>query len=346
LIEPKPETVPATNAPRPPRRLTFAQRVGRRLSIIAHNMYVDLNHDHRNTVLLCGSGRSGTTWLVDVANYDNRYRLMIEPFNRGRVPAVKDFHRRQYLRTSNTDPTYLGPATAIFTGALRDGFIDQLNRRIVASSRIVKDVGCTLMLGWLRARFPGMPIILLLRNPCAVAYSRTKLGWDDVREDYLSQPDVIADHLAPFADAIRAAKPGFEQHVFTWCVENYIPFRQFAAGDVHVAFYEKFCVDPVRELDRMFGFLGRPYDERIFAHLTRSVVSGRTAGRPRPTAIMTVEALNEPWRRHLSQADIDRAREIVASFGLDRVYDRDGLPDLSGALSTFAGASGVTAAGE
>jgi hypothetical protein len=48
----------------------------------------------------------------------------------------------------------------------------------------------------------------------------------------------------------------------------------------------------------------------------------------------------------LSQADIDRAREIVASFGLDRVYDRDGLPDLSGALSTFAGASGVTAAGE
>jgi len=333
------------NSPRAPRRLTFAERVRRRLSIAAHNMYVDLNHDHRRTVLLCGSGRSGTTWLVDVANFDNHYRLMIEPFNRGQVPAVKEFHRRQYLRTSDTDPTYVGPASSIFTGAIRDGFIDQLNRRIVSSARIVKDVGCTLMLGWLRARFPGMPIILVLRHPCAVACSRAKLGWDDVREDYLSQPDLIADHLAPFARAIRDAKPGFEQHVFTWCVENYIPFRQFGPGDVHVAFYENFCVDPIPELDRMFGFLGRPYDERIFARLTRSVVSGRVSGRPRPTAVMSAEALNEPWRRQLSQADIDRAHEIVASFGLDRIYGRDGLPDMDGAHATFTGASGVAAGG-
>src|ERR1700730_15952004 len=103
-------------------------------------MYVDLNHDPRETVLLCGSGRSGTTWLVDVANFDNHYRLMIEPFNRGNVPAVRAFRRRQYLRPSNTDPAYLRPATSIFTGAIRDGFIDQLNRRVVCSTRIVKDV--------------------------------------------------------------------------------------------------------------------------------------------------------------------------------------------------------------
>lgn len=332
------------NAPRAPRRLTFGDRVRRRLSIIAHNLYVDRNHDHRKTVLLAGSGRSGTTWLVDVANYDNHYRLMIEPFNRGRVPAVKSFHRRQYLRPSDTDPTFLGPATSIFTGAIRDGFIDQLNRRIIASTRIVKDVGCTLMLGWLRARFPGMPIIYVLRHPCAVAHSRTKLGWDDVREDYLSQPDLIEDHLAPYANAIRAAKTDFEVHVFTWCVENYIPFRQFGPGDVHVAFYENFCVDPVRELDRLFGFLGRPYDERIFARLTRSAVSGRAVGRQRPTAVMSVEALNEPWRRQLSQAEIDRAREIVASFGMDRIYDRDGLPDPDGVRAMFAGVGGAAAA--
>src|SRR6202171_876037 len=133
---------------------------------------------------------------------------MIEPFNRGRVPAVKNFHRRQYLRPPDTEPIYLGPATSIFTGALRDGFIDQLNRRLIVSARIVKDVVCTLMLGWLRARFPGMPIVLVLRHPCAVAHSRVKLGWDDIREDYLGQPELMADHLAPFASAIRAAKTG------------------------------------------------------------------------------------------------------------------------------------------
>jgi hypothetical protein len=332
------------NAPRGLRRLTFAERVRRRLSIIAHNMFLDSNRDHRATVLLAGSGRSGTTWIVDVANFDNYYRLMIEPFNRGRVPAVKDFHRRQYLRPPDIDPTYLGPATSIFTGAIRDGFIDQLNRRLIVSARIVKDVGCTLMLGWLRARFPGMPIVFVLRHPCAVAHSRTKLGWDDIREDYLSQPDLIADHLAPFAQAIRDAKTDFERHVYTWCVENYVPFRQFGPDEMHVAFYENFCVDPLPELGRLFGFLGRPYDERIFKRLTRPVFSGHTPGRPRPTTSMTIDALNEPWRRQLSQAEIDRAHEIVASFGLDRIYGRDYLPDVSGARATFAGAISAAAA--
>jgi hypothetical protein len=320
-------------------------RIRRRLSIVAHSLYVDLNRDHRATVLLCGSGRSGTTWLVGVANYDNHYRLMIEPFNRGRVPAVRAFRRRQYLRPSNTEPAYLGPASSIFTGALRDGFVDQLNRRIICSARIVKDVGCTLLLGWLRARFPGMPIVLVLRHPCAVAYSRMKLGWDDIREDYLGQPELMTDHLGPFASAIRAAKTDFEMHVFNWCVENYVPFRQCAPGDVHLAFYENFCVDPARELDRLFAFLGRSYDPSIFAQLTHSTTSGFTPGRPRPSAIMTVESLSEPWRARLSKAQIDRAYEIVAAFGLDRIYGRATLPDESGAMATFSGATVPAAAG-
>ena len=320
-------------------QLTFAGRASRRLSLIAHSIYLDLNRDHRATVLLCGSGRSGTTWLVGGANYDNHYRLMIEPFHRAQVPAVKAFRRRQYLRPSNTDPTYLGPASSIFTGAIRDGFIDQLNRRIICSARIVKDVRCTLMLGWLRARFPGMPIVMVLRHPCAVAYSRAKLGWDDIREDYLGQPDLMSDHLAPFASAIRAAKTDFERHVFDWCVENYVPFRQFAPGAVHLAYYENFCVDPASELDRLFAFLGRSYDSRIFAQLTQPTTSAFAPGRARPKAVISEESLTESWRPHLSQADTDRAYEIVASFGLERIYGRASLPDMDAALATFSGAT-------
>lgn len=321
--------------------MTIAGRIRRRLSVIVHNLYVDVNRDASATVLLCGSGRSGTTWLVGVANYDNYYRLMIEPFFRAHVPAVKAFRRRQYLRPSNVDPTYLGPATSIFTGAIRDGFIDQLNRRIVCTSRIVKDVRCTLMLGWLRARFPAMPIVLVLRHPCAVAHSRAKLGWDDIREDYLGQPDLVTDHLAPFAGAIRAASTDFERHVFDWCVENYVPFRQLAPGGVHLAYYENFCVDPARELDRLFAFLGRPYDARIFSTLTRSTASAFAAGRARSSAVISEESLTESWRGQLSRDQIDRAYEIVASFGLERIYGRAWLPDMDGALATFSGATDI-----
>lgn len=333
------------DTPKRPGQLTFSGRILRRLSIAAHNLYVDVNRDPRATVLLCGSGRSGTTWLAGVANFDNQYRLMIEPFHRAHVPAVRAFRRRQYLRPPSIDPMYLDPATAIFTGALRDGFIDQLNRRIICSSRIVKDVRCTLMLGWLRARFPGMRIVLVLRHPCAVAHSRTKLGWDDIREDYLGQPDLVEDHLAPFAAAIRAAKTDFERHVFDWCVENYVAFRQLTSGDAHLAFYENFCVEPDRELDRLFAFLGRPYDARVFATLERATTSAYVAGRPRTAPDAGSSIWREPWQERLSPTEIERAYEIVASFGLQRIYGRAPLPDIDGAYATFASATESAAAG-
>ena len=100
----------------------------------------------------------------------------------------------------------------------------------------------------------------------------------------------------------------------------------------------------VPELDKLFGFLGRPYDERIFKQLTRPVFSGHTPGRARTTTTMSVDALNEPWRRQLSQAEIDRAHEIVASFGLDRIYGHDLLPDAGAANATFSGASNAATA--
>ena len=36
-------------------------------------VYLDLDSNTRNTVFLGGSGRSGTTWLSQVINYDNTY---------------------------------------------------------------------------------------------------------------------------------------------------------------------------------------------------------------------------------------------------------------------------------
>jgi hypothetical protein len=325
------------NSPRKQRPSTFGERFRRRLSVIGHGLYLDLNRDHRRTVLLTGSGRSGTTWVVGVANFDHYYRVMIEPFHRGNVPAVKAFARRQYLRADSNDPAYLGPATAIFTGAIRDAWVDGLNKPGIYSNRIAKDVRTMLMLGWVRAHFPGMPIVMLLRHPCAVASSRTQLGWEDIREDYLTQQDLIADHLAPFAAAIRAARGDFERHVFDWCVENYVPFRTFARGDVHLAFYENFCVDPNKELERLFTFLGRPFDDRVIASLKTPSVQAHAVGRPRPSAIFSGESLTESWRKHVAPAEVKRAYEIVESFGLEKIYGRSSMPDIAGAEMTFSG---------
>ena len=328
-----------TNTTRRRAPTTAGERFRRRLSVISHALYLDVNRDHRNTVLITGSGRSGTTWAAEVANFDHHYRIMVEPFHRGNVPAVRAFARRQYLRPESDDPTYLGPATAIFTGALRDAWVDGLNRPGIYTHRIAKDVRTTLMLGWIRAHFPGMPIVLLLRHPCAVARSRVQLGWDDIREDYLTQPDLIADHLGPFAAAIRAAQSDFERHVFDWCVENYVPFRTFARGDIHLAFYENLCVDPAAEVARLFAFLGRRYDNRVFENMTTPSASVQVTAvdRNRPRPPLDGARLIESWRDSVAPSDVERAYAIVESFGLEKIYGRSSMPDLAGAEATFSG---------
>ena len=56
-------------------------------------------HDHRQTVLLAGTGRSGTTWAANIINYANTYRFMFEPFYPQAVDVLSHCRR---CRGSNT----------------------------------------------------------------------------------------------------------------------------------------------------------------------------------------------------------------------------------------------------
>lgn len=72
---------------------------GDRLGRLLGGFGVDLaKGDHRRTVLIAGTGRSGTTWLSGLVNHDRRYRDVFEPFNPGKVEAFRGFRSKQYLR--------------------------------------------------------------------------------------------------------------------------------------------------------------------------------------------------------------------------------------------------------
>jgi len=124
--------------------------------------FLDLGGGPEDCILLAGSGRSGTTWVGDVLNYENEYRTLFEPFWKRKVPLVAHFRARQYLAPGCTDPAYLEPARRILSGRIRNAFVDSLNTKWIARKRLVKDIRVNLMLGWFHARFPATPIVLLL----------------------------------------------------------------------------------------------------------------------------------------------------------------------------------------
>ncbi|MBC5824797.1 MAG: sulfotransferase [Candidatus Eremiobacteraeota bacterium] len=305
-------------------------RLRRRWNRLVHEIYIDAQPDYRAARLLAGSGRSGTTWIAEVLASDNFYRFMVEPFNCGRVPQCKPFALRQYLRPEDDDPRFLAPARAIFSGRIRNDLIDCLTRPRVYKRRLIKDVRSNLMLTWMRRHFPDLPIVFMMRHPCAVAHSRVKLGWTTkLPEMFFAQPALMQDFLAPFREHIASARTGFEIHLFDWCVENYVPLMQLNKGDAYMLFYEHLCMDPRGEIERLCSYLGRPFDDAMLKAIDRPSSSPRTmAGRERPTA----EELVCGWQAHVTSDEIRRAVDISGLFGLDRVYSQGPMPLVESAL--------------
>jgi hypothetical protein len=265
--------------------------IGAPLSRLPGGFYVDLGKgNHRSSVFLAGSGRSGTTWLSQIINHRRRFRYVFEPFNPREVVPFAHFARR----------------------------------------RLIKDIRANLLLGWMRANFPGMPIILLLRHPCAVVTSRLALGWRENLSETMEQQELVEDFLLPMEPEIRAAQGDFERHLFLWCIDNYVPIKQFGPGEVHLTFYENLLARPEEELQSLFTALGEDFDERVYEIMGRpSPLSRKNA--PDPSL--------EGWRSHVSDHQLERAVEILRLFDLDHLYyGARAMPDPSGAYALMDGA--------
>ncbi len=297
-------------------------------SLLTRYAFVDGNQDHRACVLLAGSGRSGTTWLANVINYDNSYRLMFEPFYRARVAECRAFSDLQYLRPDDSDPVFLSAAERIFSGRVRNRWVDSHNRRLRAERRLVKDVRANLFLSWIKAHFPEIPIILLLRHPCAVANSRRISHWPaDLERLFASQPALMEDHLEQFRHLMYSAATEFERHVFSWCVETYVPLVRFHPKDILVTTYEDCIATPHAEIKRIFDYLNRPLRSEVFQALKKPSSQARYNKRSHnASAIVLGQSVVDSWMRHVNGEDLERAMAILRLFGLDAIYGSGAMP--------------------
>ena len=299
------------------------RRAGERL---AGSLHLNLDSDPGNSVFLAGSGRSGTTWLSEIINHDNEYRYIFEPFYPDKVAVCKNFRRKQYLRPEDQRKEFLEPARAILSGRVRSLWTDRFNKKLLVRRRLIKDIRANLLLGWIRPNFPEMPLVLLLRHPCAVTDSRLALGWRDVLDDTLEQASLVEDFLAPFETEIRNAEGAFERSVFLWCIENYVPLKQLNKEDLLLIFYEDLCMHPEHEVRRLFSFLDKNFDKSVFSSVRRP---SRLSRRQDPTTLGRRAV--DGWKRSIDPGLVQRTVEILALFGLDRIYEEDPMPDRAAA---------------
>jgi hypothetical protein len=241
---------------------------------------------------------------------------------------------RRYARPGTADPALESAFAAILAGRLRDRWTDQYNASLLPARRVAKDVWANLALGWVKARFPEVRIVLVLRHPAAVIRSQALLERWDWHADpvrLLAQPELVADHLDGMTDLLGSATPGLDASVLTWAVENLVPLRALGPDGAHVVFYEHLVARPERELGRIAAYLGEPLDVRAVERAGRPSALART-----DSAVVRGADPSTAWIEEVPASVRARVAELVARTGLGRIYGEDPSPLVASGAEAFS----------
>jgi hypothetical protein len=299
---------------------------GRLLSIASARAH--RGYDLERTLLVLGSPRSGTTWLMNVVSRIPGTCPIFEPWNGRHDPVVARLLDEEFPRI---DPREERPALETFLRLVLSG--RHLTRwssayaspaaLLRADRFVVKFVRAMRAAGWLSARFPRNRAVVLLRHPCAVVRSMISSGgrWNEWGPEQIVEP--IRRTLGPEVEPILAGLRTREELLAAfWSADAIAAVRETSPAGAFVLTYEELVREPEPTLARLFGHLREPVPERALEE----------AARPSETANpgAAIRGGRDPltaWRKGLEPEQVRRIVAVVRSFGID-YYGEDAMPDL------------------
>lgn len=283
-----------------------------------------------DAVVIAGSGRSGTTWVEEIANADRSARIVFEPFRASEVPLVRPIGEYTYLRPG--DGRHVDVVRQLLSGQPRHNrWVNHQNYTHVASWRIVKEIRAHCLLGWLHAAFPQTPIIFVLRHPVTVVASQERMGWRDRLDRFTAQPELVADHLTPYLNVLESLRSPWQRLVGHWCVENLVALRTLGQTRAALVMYEELLLDAERATRPVLEVLGREDAHQL------TDAAGRPSKMARHDSAVRHggDALREPFAR-VPDARRREALEITDAFGFGDIYGDDPVPDVEAARRRWA----------
>jgi Sulfotransferase family len=312
------------------------ERIARKAKILGRELFLELNHQPSRSVLVLGSGRSGTTWLAEAIARQHRSRLLFEPFH----PLLGSTHGelRLFSHPAGKDDTFERSVRRVLSGRVRTVHIDQVLCARLARSRVVKDVHAANLLPWFRASYPTLPVIFVVRHPIAASLSRLRSSSFYGLGDYLATPAGRADAEGspvatwlPLYDRYRTDSEPLVRLVAEWCIENAYPLSCIDDAGVALAFYETVVLSPVDELARLGEHCRSALRSTAHAPLTVSEVRQPSAMDWFGTAAAARQSddwtkLLSRWTDEVPRSTVERCLSVLSDFGLNRFYGDSPLP--------------------
>lgn len=276
-----------------------------------------------DAVVIAGSGRSGTTWVEEIVNAGHWARVMFEPLRVSEVPQTRPLGAYRYVRPG--DSRYVGIVDRLLSGHPRHNrWVNHQNYTRIARRRIVKEIRAHCMLAWMQSAFPSTAMVFTVRHPVTVVASQERMGWRGHLEQFTSQPDLVADHLAPLMPTLEGLETPAQKLAGHWCVENLVAFRTLGATRATLVTYEALAADPAAWSQRILSAVGRA-DEIA----TLGDVGRRPSKMAHPDSVVRHggDAVADAFTR-VPQSTRRQVLEVVQACGLGHLYGDDARPDL------------------
>ncbi len=297
------------------------------------NTYLKINYllgRYRNPVWIIGSGRSGTTWLLELMGSQQPYRILFEPFHSGYVPEADFLQQHFYLRPGENHSEMEHLSKIIFTGNSYNKRVDMYNQSKFYSGLLVKDIYANLFAKWIYDKYPELKIIYLIRHPFEVAISKKNtrgFKWLEDPSLLLQQKDLYEDYLKPYVPLIQKISMNNDyvlNQVLLWSIINFVPLNQFSRDNMHIVFYENLLSNTEKCLNDIFSFI---YNGNKSGPIS---INDQLVSKPSSTAFnkkkeYTIPQINR-WKNILSRNQIIKCNEILEEFGLSSLYGDDSMP--------------------
>jgi hypothetical protein len=292
-----------------------------------------------DTILILGTPRGGTTWLMELLETLPEYRSIFEPLNKDWFPQIRQIGLgyRSYIPIQEKQLEAKEYLQRIFTGrinSLNSEFLPNpgsIPRSLFAKKLIVKFIRANRMLPWIANNFQVGNIFLVIRHPCATIASQIESG---IRGYYLPKTSQISKEMVikevlkisfvrdneGLMRKIKGLKAQEEILAAVWSLDNYIPLIHPKPYPWHMVIYEKLLTEGEKEIKYIFDTIGAELPIKTLKNLGKS---SRTS--LDKSYVDSIKQLSK-WKKKLSNDQIERILKVVDWFGFD-FYNEELEPD-------------------
>jgi len=301
-----------------------------------------------DAIIVAGTPRSGSTWIMDLLGWLPGYTILYEPFHPQwfRESYTLSLQSRPYLPLESSWIEGEKYVKKVLSGKIiseNPYFVhDKINskfivHRLLSNKLIVKSIRANRLLPWIHHNFKVKGIIFIIRHPCAVIYSQLKTGYTGYhRLTNGNFKDIIPDknQLRKEVIKIEPYHPGIiekikeiegQEEILTviWCIDNLIPLSYDQSSSWYILPYERLITKGIKEVKNLFNWLEKDIPVETLKQFNIPSIVTREK---EPLKVTEKNYQLSKWKRNLSNNTVKRILKIVSDFGL-RFYTENLEPD-------------------